>query len=190
MKRIVLIVISATLIGIAGWLLTGRMRQPDDASRATIGIPDIAVQETPTPTTGALAMQDYKKIMNIPETKESSDAMRTTPSGLQIQEVKIGDGEEAVGGRGVAVHYTGRFQDGKVFDSSVERGKPFEFILGKGMVIKGWDEGVLGMKVGGKRKLIIPSALAYGEQGAGGVIPPNATLEFDVELLAVQSAAK
>ncbi|MBI5824086.1 MAG: FKBP-type peptidyl-prolyl cis-trans isomerase [Chloroflexi bacterium] len=101
-------------------------------------------------------------------------------------EVEAGTGAQAVAGKTVHVHYTGKFQDGKVFDSSVTRGEPIEFQLGRGNVIKGWDEGIALMKVGGKAQLIIPPALAYGERGAGGVIPPNATLVFDVELVDVK----
>jgi FKBP-type peptidyl-prolyl cis-trans isomerase len=108
-----------------------------------------------------------------------------TPSGLKIFELKKGAGPEAKSGATVKVHYTGWLTDGKKFDSSVDRGQPFEFKLGAGMVIKGWDEGVAGMKVGGKRQLQIPSQLAYGPRGAAGVIPPNAELIFDVELLGV-----
>jgi peptidyl-prolyl cis-trans isomerase A (cyclophilin A) len=109
-----------------------------------------------------------------------------TQSGLEYLEVEAGTGVQAEAGKTVSVHYTGKFQDGKVFDSSIPRGEPLEFPLGKGNVIKGWDEGIALMKVGGKAQLIIPPALGYGEHGAGGVIPPNATLVFDVELVAVK----
>jgi FKBP-type peptidyl-prolyl cis-trans isomerase len=110
----------------------------------------------------------------------------TTSSGLQYQILKEGLGTGALSGKKVSVHYTGWLMDGKKFDSSVDRGQPFQFQLGAGQVIKGWDEGVAGMKIGEKRKLTIPSSLGYGERGAGGAIPPNATLIFDVELLGVQ----
>ncbi|MEN3365285.1 MAG: FKBP-type peptidyl-prolyl cis-trans isomerase FkpA [Burkholderiales bacterium] len=114
----------------------------------------------------------------------------TKSSGLQYEDVKVGTGEEAQAGNQVTVHYTGWLQNpdgsaGNKFDSSKDRNDPFDFPLGAGHVIKGWDEGVQGMKVGGVRKLIIPSALGYGARGAGGVIPPNATLIFEVELLGV-----
>ncbi|MGE4242309.1 FKBP-type peptidyl-prolyl cis-trans isomerase [Ramlibacter sp.] len=113
--------------------------------------------------------------------------MTTTPSGLQYEDEAVGSGPEAKSGQSVRVHYTGWLYDkgvqGKKFDSSRDRNDPFEFSLGAGMVIRGWDEGVAGMKVGGKRTLIIPPELGYGARGAGGVIPPNATLKFDVELL-------
>ena len=109
---------------------------------------------------------------------------RTTPSGLRITDLVVGSGEEAVAGKLVSVNYRGTLTNGKEFDSSYGRG-PFSFPLGGGRVIKGWDEGVAGMRVGGKRKLVIPPDLAYGERGAGGVIPPNATLVFEVELLQV-----
>lgn len=113
--------------------------------------------------------------------------MNSTSSGLQYQDNVVGDGAEARSGQDVGVHYTGWLyndgQQGAKFDSSRDRGSPFRFTLGGGMVIAGWDEGVQGMKVGGQRTLIIPPGLAYGARGAGGVIPPNATLKFDVELL-------
>jgi len=109
----------------------------------------------------------------------------TTPSGLIIDELVVGTGAVAAAGQKVTVHYTGWLIDGTKFDSSKDRNDPFDFPLGAGRVIKGWDEGVAGMKIGGKRKLTIPPALGYGARGAGGVIPPNATLVFEVELLGV-----
>lgn len=117
--------------------------------------------------------------------------MQTTASGLQYLDTVEGTGDIAINGQNVTVHYTGwLYQDGvqgAKFDSSKDRRDPFVFHLGGGMVIRGWDEGVAGMKVGGSRTLIIPAALGYGARGAGGVIPPNATLKFDVELLAVSA---
>ena len=107
------------------------------------------------------------------------------PATLQITDDVVGKGRPAASGDHVRVHYTGTLMDGKKFDSSRDRGQPFTFVIGQGQVIKGWDEGVMTMKVGGKRKLIIPAALGYGARGAGGVIPPNADLLFDVELLGV-----
>ena len=116
--------------------------------------------------------------------------MSELPSGLKYTDSKVGDGAAATAGHKVNVHYTGWLDNhgekGKKFDSSLDRGEPFSFTLGGGQVIKGWDQGVAGMKVGGKRTLTIPPELGYGARGAGGVIPPNATLIFDVELLGVQ----
>ena len=115
--------------------------------------------------------------------------MITTPSGLQYLDTITGEGDEAKAGQQVTVHYTGWLYNdgtqGAKFDSSKDRGNPFVFSLGAGMVIKGWDQGFAGMRVGGARTLIIPAELGYGARGAGGVIPPNATLKFDVELLGV-----
>ncbi|HSH70256.1 MAG TPA: FKBP-type peptidyl-prolyl cis-trans isomerase [Deferrisomatales bacterium] len=114
----------------------------------------------------------------------------TTPSGLRYQELAVGDGPEAKPGQRVSVHYTGWLDNagekGQKFDSSLDRGKPFQFPLGAGRVIRGWDEGVAGMRVGGRRQLRIPAALGYGSRGAGRAIPPNADLIFDVELLGAQ----
>src|SRR5439155_12016267 len=105
---------------------------------------------------------------------------------LEIENLKVGDGAEAVAGKVVSVHYTGWLTNGNKFDSSVDRGQPFQFTLGAGQVIQGWDKGVAGMKIGGKRKLTIPPEMGYGARGAGAVIPPNATLVFEVELLGIR----
>ena len=122
--------------------------------------------------------------------KEEIMTMTSTASGLQYDDIVTGGGDEATAGTYVTVHYTGWLQNddgsqGSKFDSSRDRSEPFEFKLGAGHVIRGWDEGVQGMKVGGQRRLVIPASLGYGARGAGGVIPPNATLIFDVELLSV-----
>ena len=121
---------------------------------------------------------------------QSNGTPMTTASGLQITDSKVGTGASPQKGQRCTMHYTGwLYKDGvkgAKFDSSVDRGQPFDFVIGVGQVIKGWDEGVASMKVGGKRTLIIPAALGYGASGAGGVIPPNATLMFDVELLGVK----
>ena len=121
-----------------------------------------------------------------PQDTPQDPPMTITPSGLKIIDVQIGTGREAVTNTNVTVHYDGRLEDGKEFDSSRRRDQPFQFRLGSGQVIKGWDEGLVGMKEGGKRQLVIPPELGYGQRGAGGVIPPNATLVFDVELLRVE----
>jgi FKBP-type peptidyl-prolyl cis-trans isomerase FkpA len=117
---------------------------------------------------------------------DSSIQTVTTASGLKYQDIVVGTGQEAKAGDSVTVNYTGWLTDGTKFDSSLDRNQPFSFNLGQGSVIKGWDEGVAGMKVGGKRRLTIPPDLAYGSQGASGVIPPDATLIFDVELLSIK----
>jgi len=128
----------------------------------------------------------------LPPTTPSSTSKANTVSEFQKIDTVVGNGTEATAGSDVSVHYTGWLHDpsapdlkGKKFDSSVDRGQAFEFPLGGGRVIKGWDEGIAGMKIGGKRTLIIPAEMGYGARGAGGVIPPNATLVFDVELLGV-----
>jgi peptidylprolyl isomerase len=121
---------------------------------------------------------------------ESEKTMQTTSSGLQYEDTAPGSGSGPKTGQTCVMHYTGWLwqngQKGDKFDSSVDRGRPFEFQIGRGMVIKGWDEGVASMQIGGKRTLLIPPDLGYGARGAGGVIPPNATLLFEVELLSVK----
>jgi FKBP-type peptidyl-prolyl cis-trans isomerase len=122
-----------------------------------------------------------------PEERDTKVTDMSTPvTSLQIEDTKVGSGAEAQPGQRVSVHYTGTLLDGTKFDSSRDGNEPFEFRLGAGEVIPGWDQGVKGMKVGGTRKLTIPPDLAYGSRGVGGVIPPNATLKFDVELLGVR----
>lgn len=126
---------------------------------------------------GGLLMTD---VQNVNAKQEE------TSSGLKFEDQKVGEGDSPKKGQMVEVHYTGKLEDGTKFDSSVDRGQTFTFQIGVGQVIKGWDEGVATMKVGGKRRLTIPSSLGYGARGAGNVIPPHATLIFDVELISVK----
>jgi peptidylprolyl isomerase len=141
----------------------------------------VAVVLTAMCSVSAMAAQEQAS------TKGNTAPAKTvvTASGLKYTDVKVGSGASPAKGKQVKVHYTGTLENGKKFDSSVDRNEPFSFVIGVGQVIPGWDEGVMSMKVGGKRKLVIPSKLGYGAAGAGGVIPPNATLLFDVELLDV-----
>lgn len=133
-------------------------------------------------STPVLATQEGKP---MEPAKDAAAKETVTPSGLKYVDQKAGTGAEAKAGDVVSVHYTGWLENGTKFDSSRDRNEPFRFKLGAGQVIKGWDEGVAGMKVGGKRRLTIPAELGYGKRGAGGVIPPNATLVFEVELLGI-----
>jgi peptidylprolyl isomerase len=141
------------------------------------------------PSSKAVALADnlvtQNSISQNTNTMNLSNAV-TTSSGLKYIDVVVGDGVSPESGQQVTVHYTGTLEDGTKFDSSRDRGQPFTFQIGVGQVIKGWDEGVSSMKIGGRRTLIIPPDLGYGSRGAGGVIPPNATLVFDVELLSVK----
>ena len=131
--------------------------------------PETSPSPTPTPTASPTPVRS-----------------ETKPSGLKIEDQVVGTGPAAKSGNTVSVHYTGWLENGTKFDSSYDHGQPFSFLLGASQVIKGWDEGVAGMQVGGKRRLTIPASIAYGSQGIGGVIPPDATLIFEVELLAIQ----
>ncbi|MEA5565360.1 FKBP-type peptidyl-prolyl cis-trans isomerase [Anabaena sp. UHCC 0399] len=139
---------------------------------------------TPTPPATTIVTENNTLIAN----NHMSDASKvvTTPSGLKYEEIEEGTGATPVKGQTVTVHYTGTLENGTKFDSSRDRNRPFSFTIGVGQVIQGWDEGLSTMKVGGRRQLIIPAELGYGSRGAGGVIPPNATLLFDVELLEVK----
>ena len=144
--------------------------------------------EDPNPTLFAMAPDQNPTIAQADALGGEMVAAkeRITDSGLRITDLVIGDGPEARSGQTVVVHYRGTLENGTQFDASYDRGTPFSFPLGAGRVIKGWDEGVAGMQVGGKRKLVIPADLGYGARGAGGVIPPNATLIFEVELLEIR----
>jgi len=161
MKRLVILAMLATVA------LMAAQTSKSGAQKSTAAPQAAAAPKTsgPTPVTGK---------------------PQTTLSGVEYWDIKVGTGQTAVAGKRLSMHYTGWLTNGKKFDSSLDRGEPFEFTLGRGQVIKGWDEGVAGMKVGGKRQLKIPPAAGYGARGAGNVIPPNATLIFDVELVAVK----
>jgi peptidylprolyl isomerase len=147
---------------------------------ALAGVPLVAKAEEPT------NKAEKKKSKSQKTDKKGASQMVTTASGLKYIDEKEGTGPSPQAGQRVTVHYTGTLTNGKKFDSSVDRGEPFTFVIGRGQVIKGWDEGVMTMKVGGKRKLMIPANLAYGNRAVGGVIPANSDLNFDVELLKVE----
>ncbi len=173
-KKTFIYVVVIMLVAIAGWFFVQKMNGTSDNDLSSI-----VSNESPTPTPSASPKME----------NEQSGNWVKLPGGLEYQDVTVGTGREAKDGNVVSANYTGTLADGKKFDSSYDRGQPFSFILGGGMVIKGWDLGLVGMKVGGKRKLIIPPALGYGNKEVGnGVIPANSTLMFDIELVDVADA--
>ncbi len=155
--------------------------QPAIADEMTPTQEVVKIAANPAEETVEMDKQEALKALGIKVSE-----LQATESGLEYTEEKVGEGDSPMEGEMVTVHYTGKLLDGKVFDSSLKRNEPFSFVIGVGQVIKGWDEGVIAMKPGGKRTLVIPPDLAYGSRGAGGVIPPNATLVFEVELLGIR----
>jgi peptidylprolyl isomerase len=169
MKNIFIYLVVIILVGAAAWLFYLKARKSTDTSILS------APEATATPAAAQTSGENWVKL----------------PNGLQILDVVVGPGQEARQGDMVTAHYTGTLENGTKFDSSYDHGQPFSFLLGGGMVIKGWDLGLVGMKVGGKRKLIIPPSLGYGDKEVGGgVIPANSTLLFDIELMAVETPKK
>jgi peptidylprolyl isomerase len=171
-KNIFIFILVITIVGVAVWFFVQKANNvPSDADLGTL----VGDNNEPTPTPSSDKMEN------------TGENWVTLPNGLKILDVVIGPGREAKEGDIVAAHYSGTLDNGTKFDSSYDRGEPYAFILGAGQVIKGWDFGLVGMKVGGKRKLIIPPSLGYGDRGAGGAIGPGATLHFDIELMAVET---
>lgn len=173
-KNFFIYIVVIALVGVAAWFFAQKAKNVSDDSDLAILVSNDEVQD---------------QNMEVDKVEEDSGKWIKMPSGLEIMDVVIGPGKEAKEGDAVATHYVGTLEDGTKFDSSYDREQPFSFILGGGMVIKGWDLGIIGMKVGGKRKLRIPSDLGYGERGAGGVISPGATLLFEVELVDAKTPA-
>jgi len=181
------ILVSIGVVLICGLMLVGSVvlgNNQDEAIASTLGKTEVAAPITSTSKPNQLIANTNDTQKEILIAMDTSNAV-TTASGLKYVVVKEGDGATPKTGDNVTVHYTGTLEDGSKFDSSRDRGQPFQFKIGVGQVIKGWDEGVGTMKVGEQRTLIIPSELGYGSRGAGNVIPPDATLLFDVELLKI-----
>ena len=183
------VLLFAVLLMLSGKIITFF----DGNSPYVSGEPEIVIEDTVVDVEDEVVIEDY----NIEESSKNNDeeiinnleddiSMQEENKDLIIEDIVIGEGEGIINGQKAIMHYTGTLLDGTKFDSSLDRNEPFPFVLGAGQVIAGWDQGILGMKVGGKRKLTIPSDLGYGPGGAGSIIPPNATLIFDVELLEIQ----
>ncbi len=178
----------ALMLVVPALLLAGCKSQQPTESQTTTTTATTTTAQSPVPAPAPQAQPAAPVKEDTVEAARklgtpTQNTVVTTASGLKYIDVTVGSGAEAKAGQNVSVHYTGWLVNGTKFDSSKDRGQPFQFPLGGGRVIKGWDQGVAGMKVGGVRKLIIPSELGYGTRGAGNVIPPNATLIFEVELL-------
>lgn len=171
--------VAAILVCVVALVAIQLTSRPADVSAAPL---QASLTSTPLETTQAGSTNTLSDTLLA---MTDSDYV-TTPSGLKYKDMVVGTGDSPKTGQMVTVHYTGTLTDGSKFDSSRDRGQPFSFPIGEGRVIKGWDEGVATMKMGGRRELVIPPELGYGARGAGGVIPPNATLIFDVELLSAQ----
>jgi hypothetical protein len=166
-----LLTFGTIFVVIIGWLFISEGRQSNQISPVTV--PTVVISNTPMPTTS--------QVLGV-----TNSVVQKNMDQFKIEDLTVGTGEAALAGKKVTVNYLGTLTNGTKFDSSYDRGTPFSFLLGAGQVIKGWDQGVVGMKIGGKRRLTIPAELGYGSQGAGNAIPPNATLIFEVELLKVE----
>lgn len=179
-----LLLVVSQLLPVTAANATPNAETPLAQTTQTTKLPTMQESE---PHQASVMVTESQSKATIAMSTPQSDALKpvTTPSGLQYIDLVEGTGDSPKPGQRVKVHYTGTLEDGSKFDSSRDRNRPFEFKIGVGQVIRGWDEGVASMKVGGRRRLIIPPELGYGARGAGGVIPPNATLIFDVELLQV-----
>ncbi len=174
MKAVFVFLITFVLIGGAGWLF---WRQTQDINNLAANLATLTGSHTPAPIA-----------KNAPAGTTDPSRVVTFPDGLKVEDLLIGPGLEVRAGDLISVHYIGTLADGKKFDSSYDRNEPLVTILGAGKAIKGWDQGISGMKIGGKRRLIIPPDLAYGEKGFENLIPPNATITFEIELLDARSA--
>ncbi len=176
------------VVGLAIMLVAGGCSHGKDASMSNQSAKDKPAPAAASTESAAGQAPEAHAAPQAPAgpTPTTPEQTKTTPSGLQYVDLVVGTGDSPAAGQTMVVHYTGWLTDGKKFDSSVDRGMPFQFPLGRRAVIAGWDEGVAGMKVGGKRKLIVPPELAYKDKGFPGLIPPNSTLVFEVELLGIR----